>query len=61
MKARGVDGLREGHPRQHAGKAARPHRLRHPGAEHQQVAQFIAVCSGGKSVVSIFQITFKSS
>jgi hypothetical protein len=24
-------------------------------------AQFIAVCSGGKSVVSIFQISFKSS
>jgi hypothetical protein len=25
------------------------------------VAQFIAVCSGDKSVVNIFQITFKSS
>ena len=24
------------------------------------IAQFIAVCSGGKSVVSIFQITFSS-
>jgi len=39
----------------------RPPLISSDGRWVEEVAQFIAVCSGGKSVVSIFQISFKSS